>query len=34
MRCELLKVRSVNRFHVNNLGPSGMGGLWRNFGRF
>jgi hypothetical protein len=27
MRCELLKVRSVNRFHVNNLGPSGIGGL-------
>jgi hypothetical protein len=27
-------IRSVNRLHVDNLGPSGIGGLRRNFGRF
>jgi len=31
---EMRVIRSVNRLHVDNLGPSGIGGLRRNFGRF
>jgi len=31
---EIRVIRSVNRLHINNLGPSGIGGLRRNFGKF
>jgi hypothetical protein len=31
---EMRVIKSVNRLHVDNLRPSGMGGLCQNFGRF
>jgi ABC-type glucose/galactose transport system permease subunit len=31
---EMLVIRSVNMLYVDNVGPSSIGGLRRNFGRF
>jgi hypothetical protein len=31
---EMRVIRSVNKLHVDNLGPSSIGGLRRNFSRF
>jgi hypothetical protein len=31
---EMQVIKSVDRLHVDNLGPFGIGGLRRNLGRF